>query len=695
MQNACLSIIAIVAFALASLARGAAPEPPWKFDDCPRRAVFALPPGQTHVMARLPAALPTGAVVSGVRAATANGDRQVRIIASTQDSIDVLVDCTGLAPRTPIALYMVPGANIPPADSPFVDPFPVRVEVRRAGGHDVPASYDSLRFVADRQLAPPFLMTLPAFAPVESAPPNAWYQGGWERPTYVASLSSWLIIAEPGDYTFALGDFAASFLAIDGRQCVAHPTDWTGTRQWAQGEAIHLSAGLHRIEILTVCEKAIRVKAGWIPPGSEEVEPIPSARLACSGNAVQPRFESKDGTLHAAFIGRPGPAYVFRGVDNVFTPVRLESTTANWTDEEIASYEWSSDGRALGVGQSILAISSAKNEMPVKLRVKLASGAESTVDGSVRLPRGAAREFLVSGRLFGVPAVCYDDDPIRPELHVRSTATPGVDLVASITAIAHDGTRREAKASVQLVRTWGRIELPQCFAHDVASIEWNISHAGTILASGCAVFHHAPFTETPASLDGDRLIDSDGATCVLVAPRASRGDADSLGRDFDSATFLDGFFEDDSLPGPTPYASRIRFDDLPSVADEMRFNRLAAIADSATFGNGGIVIVAPDLSGLAGNETPGDFERRLAALTSLLKDVHKCGVVLVTPPAGTVRMPAIAGGADPDRLVARIITGVADATGATVADAYTISRTKNLSPVEAVLLAINRICGNP
>ena len=697
----------LAAFATAPDARAAAPEPPWKFEDSPRRAVFTLPPGQTHVMACLPATLPKGAIVGGIRAATANGDRQVRIIAAARDSIDVLVDCTGLAPRTPVALYMVPGANPPAADSSVVDPFPVRVEVRRAGGHDVPASYESLRFVSDRQLAPPFLMALPAFAPVESAPPNAWYQGGWQRPTYVASLSSWLIVGEAGDYTFALGDFAASFLAIDGRQCVAHPPEWAGAKPWETSEPIHLAPGLHRIEILTVCGKAIRVKAGWIPPGSEEIEPIPAARLACGGKPAALRLESRDSTLHASFTGRPGPAYVFRGIDTIFSPVRLESTTANWTDEPIESCEWSSDGRILGNGQSILAITSASGEVPVKLRVRLPSGVESTSESKVKLPRGPSREYLVSGRLFGVPSVCYDDDPVRPELHIRSTATPGVDLVASITATAPDGSKRTAEATVQLVRTWGRIELPQCFARDVASLEWSISHAGATLAKGRAVFHRAPYSEAPASLEGDTLIDADGSVCVLVAPRSSHGGGRRpFNRLVDSSgcLFLDGFFQDDTLPGfdgagTNACPTRIRYLDLPSASDEMRFGRLAAIADAATLRRqglfdgeaGGLVAIAPDISGLAVNETPEDFERRLAALVSLLQDVFLCDVILVTPPAGTVRMPAIAGGSDPDRLVARIVADVADATGASIADAYTLSRTHGgLSPQLAVEIAVER-----
>lgn len=680
--------VALASCVLPAAARAAGPEPPWKFDDSPQRAVFALPPGQTHVMAHLPATLPKGGIVGSVRAATANGDRQVRILAKSEDAVDVLVDCTGLAPRTPVALYLAPGdqAQLAP-NSPFVDPFPVRVEIRRAGGHDIPPSYESLRFLADRQLAPPFLMTLPAFAPVESAPPNAWYQGGWERPTYVATLSSWLVVPEAGEYRFALGDHAASFMAVDGRQCVARPPRWRNPDPWTEGEPLRLSAGLHRIEILTVCEKAIRVKAGWITPGKTEIEPIPAAMLACGGNAPALRLETRDGNLHAAFVGRPGPAYVFRGVPTVFSPVRLESLHVSWSDEEgPATCEWTSGGRALGVGQSILAIGSSQGDMPVKLRVTMPSGAESVAEGTVKLPRGAAREYLVSGRLYGVPAVCYDDDPVRPELHVRSTASVGVELVATVTATAPSGEKREFSSPVNLVRTWGRLEIPPCFARDIDSLDWKITHAGADLVTGRMVFRRAPFDSAPAALDGDRFVGTDGATEVFVAPRASAGAARALPRDATAVTFLDGFFRDESFP--TNDMLRVRFADLPSSADDMRFTRLAALADIETLRGAQVVAIAPDLSGLAASETPADFERRLAALSEFAADALGASVILVTPPAGMVRMPANAGGPDPDRLVAGIVMRVADATGASVADAYTLSRTSDLSPIGAVSEAI-------
>jgi hypothetical protein len=690
-------------------ARAAAPDPPWKFEEFPRRAVFTAPVGQSHVLAHLPAALPDGRPVAGVRAATASADRPCRVLVATPDGIDVLVDCAGVAPRAPVALYLVPGDAPPAPDAPFVDPFPVRVEIRRAGGHDVPPSHDGLRFLVDRQLAPPFIFTLPAFVPVESAPPNAWYQGGWERPAYVARLASWLIVPEAGDYVFALRDAAISYLSVDDVSRVSRdsPDDFRPSSDWSKSDVFRLDPGLHRIEILAVCEKAIRVKAGWIPPGAQEVEPIPASRLACGGLPPALRFESRGDVLHAAFHGRPGPAYSFRGSDALFTPVRLESLHAFWGEGDASAHcEWSSQGRPLGTGDSILAITGASKEMPVTLRIQTSTGLESTLEGTVPLPSGPSREYRVSGRLLGVPSVCYEDDPVRPELHVRSTASPGVDLEAWMKITSPSGETTEHSAMVPLVRTWGRLEIPARFAYDVAAIDWEVRHAGVAIASGRAVFHRAPYAGAPASLDGDRFLDASGAAVTFVAPRGSGGDpvplpairpvSTNTPHASPSILFLDGFSPlgtsaAQDIPSH-PSLRRLRYADLPSFRSDRRFTRLAAIADLETLRGPAVFVIAPDLSGLASGETLADFERRLAALAALVRDALGASAVLVTPPAGTVKMPsAAAAGDDPDRLVASVVVRVADATRATVADAYSLSRTSGLEGASAVSSAIDDV----
>ena len=539
-------------------ARAEEPTPPWKFDDSPKRAVFRVATGQPFVVVRLPAVLPGGATVSAVRAATAQEDRPCHVLVVSRDGIDVLVDCTDLGTNTPVALYLVPGDVPPPVtDSPFSDPLPVRVEVRHAGGHDIPPSSDGLRFLLDRQLGGPFLFALPAFGPVESTPPNNWYRGGWERPAYVAKLESWLVVPEAGAYAFSLGDVAPSYLAVDGVERVArardaalHPNDWT------EGEPFRLEPGLHRVEILSICERAIRMKVGWLPPGAKEFEPIPPARLASGGRTTPLRFETRYDILHAAFTGRPGPAYAFRGSNALFTPVRLKSSTAFW-GEGAVTCEWTGEGgRALGTGDAILAIVSGTGDIPVTLRARATTpngSFESVATDVIPLPFVPAREYLVAGRLAGIPAVCYEDDPVRPELHVRSTASPGVDLEARAVLRSPSGETATFSAPLQLVQTWGRLQIPPRFARDIASLEWEVLHAGAVIASGAAVFHRAPFAEAPAALDGDLLTDASGAVSVLVAPRASAGetaDSASVGAaatglpagGAPAAIFLDGFF---------------------------------------------------------------------------------------------------------------------------------------------------------
>ena len=128
----------------------------------------------------------------------------------------------------------------------------------------------------------------------------------------------------------------------------------------------------------------------------------------------------------------------------------------------------------------------------------------------------------------------------------------------------------------------------------------------------------------------------------------------------------------------------------------------ASVADRAAHCRPGeraafLAAVRPDdaLHGPAAGETLDDFERRLAALAGLLRDALPAQVVLMTPPPGLLpaeMLPTAQPGGDPMRPHAEAVLRVADALGITVADFYTMCRTREATPavVDGALTDVGR-----
>ncbi|MBQ6925710.1 MAG: hypothetical protein IJQ73_13810 [Kiritimatiellae bacterium] len=285
-------------------------------------------------------------------------------------------------------------------------------------------------------------------------------------------------------------------------------------------------------------------------------------------------------------------------------------------------------------------------------------------------------------RLAGVSAFSFAEDAVRPEIHVRSTADR-VEVVATLRFRSETGIAPFAvTSSVPIVKGWGRLEMAEWRAADCESLDWSVRDEAGELATGAARFIHPPFDILPDGVYGDALVRG-GTNCLFVARREGSLADPGAPAPAASAILVDGFggAAAEFLPaalsrafgGAAPTLERTIF--LPDLvrADEAMLAPadLLAVANLVKALPEGLVLLAPEVRGVADGEDPGAFERRLAGVVGLLSEAAGRTVVLVTPPPEM----ALGGVWTGMRPYAAAIHRVADAYGLRVADVYTLART--------------------
>jgi hypothetical protein len=684
-----------------------APDPPWRLPEAPLRAVFAAPAGHPFCLAQLPAVPVAGMPAGAVAAFHGDVSLPVRVAAADGATLHVLVNCSGVSAGAAVALYAITNGATIRADASFADPLPVRVDICQAGGDDTPPGWEAMLFMATRHTGRRVSFLAEGLAPIQSQKEGErnWYEGGWRRPVYVARLSGRLLIERGGDHRFALRSRRPVCLLIDGRPAVDNTRP--DASSWRIGAPPALAAGVHEYEFLHLCGREIDFAAGWIPPGETDVQPLPQQVLLTAAGPVAARIERLGAVLHAGADCRLEPGYSFHGVPVVFTPATLRSLHVAWEGARGVSCRWRLDGAVAGEGPLWRHVFTGGGPRTVELEVvDEDSGAREAALLEVTIPAVPATEYRLAGRLEGVPAICYDDDPVNPEIRLRGTAPPDLPLAVEATWTDGAGGTNRLAGEVRLGNGWGRLPLPAGRARDYGVIRWRVRHAGVVLIEGGARFVRPPFDRLPADLDGDLL--TDGAeVCVLVPRRASSGHPQPFPglRGGQRIVLLDGFLVPDEVLAPEigedfdrrflaalqlfggrPVAPvtnavhyrRLSFAALGGELDGRGPGRLAPLAALARLQPADTVVVAPQIPGPEGGETLAEFERRLAALAGLLRDALRCQVVLVTPPPGRSGLPP--GAPDPARPWAEAVLRVADAYGLTVADLFTACHTRLAVP---------------
>lgn len=280
-------------------------------------------------------------------------------------------------------------------------------------------------------------------------------------------------------------------------------------------------------------------------------------------------------------------------------------------------------------------------------------------------------------RLAGVPLFNFEDDPVRPELHVRSNLN---QLLVEASVYGDSGPLFAVTTSVQVVKGWGRVEFPEFLSKDCERIQWTVRDNFGMLYNGMAKFERSPFRLMPDRASGNSLMR--GSTNIFYVSKkyGNPVQPDSIGIEkTDQVVFLDGFagngksFLEETLlrlfNGKTLSLSKtLHFEELVTPDETMCSDPMVAqIANLHRIMPAKTVILAPQILGLENGETIGAFERKLAVIAGMLKDGFGCEVILVTPPRDMLSS------SENMRQYAVVIHRVADLYGLNVADIYSFS----------------------
>jgi len=683
----------------------AAPRPDWVDAGAPLRLVFTKPAHDAFALVRLPARA-GAAYLAELRAWQGGNRRPVRMVWADEEQVYALVDCQGSEAGAEFVVYALPGD--PPAQLPAegaVDPAPIRFAMRRAYGQDSPADADQFRMMEARADKSVRIFAVESFDAANNNPEIR--QGGdnnWERSANLMRLTTWLLAPAAGRWVFTIKGDHAAWLRV-GETLAVEQTYARGRDQWQAGKPLALEKGLHRVtlDVVSMARRGgYRLAVAWrnldaAAGAKTDLTPITGGAL------VEGRVERRDGDLHAFAQATPtGASYRFIGCPTVFLPVRLRSASVSWSGSSLACAWQDEQGRSLGAGPSIEAVlAGGGRRVAATLIVNDTAGRAATNSAMVAIERIPDVEYGLSSRLQGVPAFCYGDDPVLPELHLRATSPDAIafDVAATITFVS--GPPLQVGEKVRLTRSWGRMQLPPGRAEDFSAIRWRVSHGGETVQTGAWVFDATPFEGMPETVDGQSLRrGGDGVT--LIARRASSGEVrrfPNLSEPEQRLLLLDGFLAPpESASGRAAGTAldrllahglsggrsvdyrRINLKALEACDEATGVARLMPLTQLRTLLPVDLVLLAPSLDGIQTGETLDVFERRLAALAGLIGGPGKSNLMLVVPPPLDI-LPGCGCVPDPDgkpcahardaRALAECVMRVADAYGLPAVDLYT------------------------
>jgi hypothetical protein len=666
-------------------------DPVWVDAVAAARLVFLVPPGEEFCLVSAPARLDSE-FLAGSSAWAGSAPVSFRLVWTDGTSIHYLVDCREMAPQQEIYLYLRAQAAPPvPPETGLTDPTPVRFTAERAAGQDLLATWEQIQVLESRVDPDPVVLSLSSMDVNETGSAE-WFRGDGQRRNHLIRFKTWLLVPKAGPYRFGLRTDQTCWMLIDGERLVEPPTDRRLTWTWSR--SVPLAAGLHRVEVRGVSRDRMRLATGWSSGGSVQAKGVVPIT---GGEPIRGRFERHDRRLHAQAVVTPGPVYAFEGSSRVFSDVRFESRSLSWDNRPMTAV-WEQDGVVIGTGGTVRALL-ADRSTPFRIGLTVTDDKGHVAQDALGVTIGGSprKVYRVSGRLFGVPAVAYEEDPVRPEVQVRASSPDSVDfhVFAQIERVTASGIGKAGL--VDMVRTWGRLVLPQEPAGVLRSIAWQVKHAGVTLDAGTTVVERTPFQYLPDALDGDSL--KHGETNVSwIARRASAGDPLPFPkvRAGQRLLFLDGFLAPwdvsrtqevirldqrlgrvvESDPDSAVVYRRVNLRAMEQEISTEGVSRLLPLAQAGSLLPADVVVIGPAVDSLADGDSIESFERRLSALVGLLTGPGHARVLLVTPPPFDFLMPPGGTGYPcaqmPDsRQLAERICRVADAYGMPVVDLYT------------------------
>ena len=669
--------------------------PAWRVAEAPCRLVVEKGPGD-FALFRVPAQL-DGKPVAAVRAFAATNEVAVRVVWSDASEVTLLASVGALRQKQLIRIYPVPGGQaVAPVAAGLADPAPLTGVARRTAGMDFPASLADLRMLETRCDGKSVFFAVSDFSKLGTTF-KEWFRGDWTRKSHLVALQTWLRVPEDGRYQFGLAGVAPAWLSVDGEEIMAHPAGQPFDA-WTVGEDVNLRAGLRRVRIRTVCRQEIDTGLAWKRAGETGI--ATNVVMVTGGDLCDGRWEWRNRALHPYATAQIGRSYRFRGTDEVFVPYTLRDTTACWGTNYVVRWQAGTMPEQEGAAAGTLPVILRKSALPAPLTLRAVSACGEKAEYTTVLQDDGRvwAEYGVTTRITDVPAVCYDDDRVRPIIRIRSSALDGMayELVSEIERLG--GEREETTYTLVTERGWARVYLTTFRVGEVARVIWSLRHAGVEIGRGCLRFLREPVAVLPDVVSGG-LLKVGPDFVVLVASRTAR-DTEPLSVPqigTNGVAVLDGFLYGgtqnvecrtlNAEPGNEKPEIRFRVVDMQAVEQSetatgmtllQPFTVLRSVLPADT------VVVAPSLLAISREGGTEGFERRLAAMTGLLSG-PACGsprVLLTVPPAFDV-LPGcgcVPGGkpcehAAAARSYAESVMRVADAYGVETVDLFTAAKT--------------------
>lgn len=677
-----LTVRAAVLWA-ATTAGMAVARPEWQAAAHTGRIVFERPAGEGRtVLVGVPR---SGGDVSPGAFAVFTGDGLTlpfRVAARGTERIDVLVDCDAVPAGARVELYLG-GSGPDTADDGVSDPRPLKVRVGGVQGRGIPTSWEGMLRLYAHAFTPEDAFVVSGFGRIDLLRgPDA------EKPRVRAQrrlvrMETFLLCPADGVYRFGLDCRDAGFVLIGGELAAAWP-DEHGEGQWRFGEGLMLGAGVHRLTVFNACTGEANVRVGWIPPGQSEPEAIPPDLLLAPQGILDPAVEFKHRTLVADFEFEIRGAYGFRGIREVFVPVRLRDRTRNRL-EAVHRCRWRLGNREW-TGSVVDPVLIGRRVHRAALDVRDDLGFTALREREIDCRPVSPAMYAIAFRSEGFPAVSFGRDAVEVVWRSEGAPPPGAALefawqVRRADGSVSNGWKTLKEWPCEKVLAAGR-------ADELLDVEWRVRHEGVVLGQESIRFQHAPFERLPVRARGEGLYAADGTRLVLVAgehdgryaqPAISEEQAFGHIVCVDDVLASAGLAPDRIGEGYDRELARIvDGPDRPVVeyrllsgwdTVEHAFWPYAQLVEAVASVTGAcdVAVLSLGLEHMAGNGDVGQFERHAAAITEVVTRVLGKAVVWVTPPPFPDQAERI-------RPYAAAIRRVADARHIPVADLYSAFR---------------------
>ena len=673
----------------------------WRFPSFPLRTIFRVPDtAHTNVMLKLNRVGSMPVNRNAFLACDPDGIAlPLRVLYAGDEEVALALEVPGSRSGY-FAVYYGSRTTNEPVTAPEAasDPAPLAVGMISLPGRAIPTSWERLRHMVKSplsQIKTPYrtagfnevgqtIVRAEAEKEAKTEKEAKAKKDGRRNKAGVklALVRSFLLCPREGTYRFAVDCVDAGFVLVDNELVAAWPEEHALGGTWQLGAPVSLKAGMHRIEVFNAFDDSqANIRAGWLPPGRKDIIPLSVQDLIASCEVMDTKAECINRTLQPGFEATPVQAYSFRGVPNVFVPVRFKNITENWVAPGMESLWRFGDGTQSQEPNPVH-IYRDSNVYKASLEVRDVLGFVAGYSASVDCRQVPSEAYAASFDMAGLPAVCFGRDKMAPVLRYQGTGLGGVALDVNWELKFRSGISKKGHQELAPKNQTQIISLTPAFAGDLESLRWTVSHQQATLAGELIRFVRPPFDVLPARVEGDRLYDTKGTRLVLVPKEeASRSASAAPFRRFGKLVCVDdsltvaGFRNADCETFDRILArllkgrlDEVRYAVLPSWAQFQEsygpLRKLVDVPAALRQEHADVAILSIGLQDLMAEVDIDSFERQSAALTDVVATSMNIQTVWVTP-------PPYPSAPDRSRVFAATIRRVAEARGIPVADLFT------------------------